>query len=119
MGARRMVRLNAQHPSDIERTRFGHSVGRWDGSSLIVDTIGFTAQAAGMGLTFPSSEAKHVIERFSLNDDRTYLDYEAFVEDSVYLESPVTVTTRWHYRPPQAMSDAPCDPAVARRFLSE
>ena len=119
MGAQRTVHLDEQHPSNVEPTMFGHSVGRWDGSTLLVDTIGFTAQAAGMGLAFPSSEAKHLVERFSLSDDRKHVEYEATVEDPVYLTAPATVRSRGDYRPGQAMSDEPCDPAVARRFLSE
>jgi hypothetical protein len=119
MGARRTVHLEEQHPVNVERTTFGHSVGHWDGGALLVDTVGFTAQPAGMGFAFPSSEAKHVVERFSLSDDRKHLEYRATAEDPVYLTAPVTVETRWDYRPGQALSGQPCDPAVARRFLSD
>jgi hypothetical protein len=94
-------------------------VGRWEGGTLLVDTVGFTAQAQGTTPEFPSSEAKHVVERISLSDDRKHVDYEATVEDPVYLTVPVTITTRWDYRPGQVASAEPCDRAVAQRFLSE
>lgn len=119
MGARRTVHLDLQHPANVERTTFGHSVGRWEGDALLVDTIGFTAQPAGMGFLWPSSEAKHVVERFSLSDDRKHVEYQATVEDPAYLTAPVTVETRWDHRPGQALSGQPCNPAVARRFLSD
>ena len=117
--ARRIVHLNAEHPVDLEPTLLGHSVGRWDNSVLIVDTVGFSAHPEGMGFSFPSSEAKHIVERFSLSDDRRRLDYEITVEDSAYLVAPVTYRTSWDYRPGESAANAVCDPAAARRFLAE
>jgi len=118
LGAQRTVHLDEQHPANLERTLLGHSTGTWEGAALLVDTVGFTAQAQGMAPAFPSSEAKHVVERFALSDDRKHLEYEATVEDPTYLTMPVTVRSRWDYRPEQAASNEPCDRAVARRYLS-
>ena len=36
-----------EHPRNLEPTWFGHSVGRWDGDTLIVDTIGFNGWTRG------------------------------------------------------------------------
>jgi hypothetical protein len=119
LGAQRTVHLDEQHPVTVEPTPFGHSVGKWEGGALLVDTVGFTAQAQGMAPGFPSSEAKHVVERFSLSEDRKHIEYEATVEDPAYLTLPVTVKSRWDYRPGQASSTEPCDPTLARRFLSD
>jgi hypothetical protein len=116
---RRVVHLRGEHPLDVAPTLLGHSVGFWDGTVLVVDTIGFSPNPEGMGLAFPSSIAKHTVERFSLGADRKHLEYQIVVEDSVYLTAPVTYRTRWDYRPGQTPSNAACDPAVARRFLSE
>jgi hypothetical protein len=117
LGAQRTVYLDQQHPANVERTLFGHSVGKWEGGALLVDTVGFTAQPQGMAPGFPSSEGKHVVERFSLSDDRKHVHYEATVDDPAYLAMPVTVESRWDYRPGQTATE-PCDPTVARRFLS-
>jgi hypothetical protein len=117
--ARRVIRMRAEHAVNPEPALLGHSIGRWDGTALIVDTIGFSAHAEGMGLSFPSSAAKHTVERFSLSDDGKQLNYEITVDDSTYLTESVTYRTRWDHRPGQAASDAPCDPSVARRFLEE
>jgi hypothetical protein len=118
-GVERTVHLDEPHPANVERSLLGHSVGRWEGSALLVDTVGFTPQAQGTTPEFPSSEAKHVMERFSLSDDRKHVEYEATVEDPVYLTTPVTINTRWDYRPGQVTSAEPCDRAVAQRYLSE
>lgn len=30
-----------EHPSGIKPTRAGHSIGHWEGDTLVVDTVGF------------------------------------------------------------------------------
>jgi len=116
---RRVVHLGAQHPAELEPSLFGHSVGHWEGTALIVDTLGFSPHAEGMGFNFPSSAAKHVVERFSLSADGKHLDYEITVEDLVYLSAAVTYRTQWDYRPEQIPSNEACDPAIAKRFLDQ
>jgi hypothetical protein len=116
---RRVVHIGAEHPVGLQPTLLGHSIGWWDGTALVVDTIGFTPHPEGMGFGFPSSEAKRIVERFSLSDDGTQLDYQITAEDSTYLTEAVTYRTRWDYRPGQTATDAPCDPAVALRFLEK
>ncbi len=114
---RRIVHLGAAHPANVTPSMQGHSVGHWEGSVLVVDTVGFTAHPQGLGFRFPSSTAKHIVERFALSEDRRHLNYEITVEDPIYLTAPITARTTWDYRPGQALSNAPCDPASAARFL--
>lgn len=116
---RRLVHLGAEHPVDLEPTWLGHSIGRWDERTLVVDSVGFRPHAEGMGFAFPSSEAKHIVERFALSSDGRHLDYEITIEDPVFLTAPVSYRTQWDYRPELVPPDAPCDPATARRFLEE
>jgi hypothetical protein len=33
-----------EHPDDLEQTWYGHSVGRWEGDTLVIETIGFNEQ---------------------------------------------------------------------------
>jgi hypothetical protein len=48
MGGARVVRLDLkEHPSAIEPTLQGHSIGWWDGDTLVIDTIGFTPHEEG------------------------------------------------------------------------
>ena len=76
----------AEHPANIEPTYAGHSIGNWEGDTLVVDTIGF---AAGV-LTPPtrSSEQMHIVERFSLDTEKLALKREYSVTDPVYLAAP-------------------------------
>ena len=119
MGARRVVHLNAEHPKDLAPSLLGHSVGRWDGSALVVDTIGFTAQPEGFAFDFPSSAAKHIRERFAVAAGGKQLDYEVTVEDSEYFAAPITYRAQWDYRPDQKSSGMACDPKLAAQFTTD
>jgi hypothetical protein len=70
------------HAGGLTPSRGGHSIGRWDGDTLVVDTVGFAP--GSLAGTVPNSDKLHVIERFTL-DPKTFAlkrDYEA--EDPVY-----------------------------------
>lgn len=120
MGVERVVHLDqAEHPAALEPTMQGHSIGRWEGKTLVVDTVGYAANPQGYGFDVPSSAAKHVVERFTLTTDGKHLDYEATVEDREYFSGPVTHRSQWDYRPEQQPSGLPCDRQVASRFATE
>jgi hypothetical protein len=74
------------HPENLEPTYAGHSIGRWEGDTLVVDTIGFAA-----GVLSPptrSSEELHIVERFTLDPATMALKREYSVTDPVYLAEP-------------------------------
>jgi hypothetical protein len=120
LDAKRVVRLDvAEHPGNLEPSLQGHSIGRWDGGALVVDTIGFAPHEEGLGFGMASSELKHLVERFTLDADRRHLHYDVTIEDTAYLTQPVRFSAQWEYRPDLAPSDVPCDPDVARRYLRE
>ena len=117
----RTVHMGAEHPADLQPSRHGHSVGRWDGDTLVIDTIGFEPNPSGLGLSVPSSPGKHTVERLTLTEDRTRLRYEVTVEDPVYLTEPATLTQQWDHRPDLEFSPASqaCDDEVAERYIEE
>jgi hypothetical protein len=115
----RTVHMGAEHPADLEPSLHGHSVGRWDGDSLVIDTIGFEPNLSGLGLSVPSSPGKHTVERLTLTEDRRRLRYEVTVEDPMYLTEPATMTQQWDHRPDLEFSPASqaCDDEVAVRYI--
>ena len=117
----RTVYMGAEHPADLKPSYHGHSVGRWDGDTLVIDTIGFEPNVSGLGVSVPSSAGKHVVERLSLTEDRTRLRYEVTVEDPVYLTGPAMFTEQWDHRPDLEFSppSEACDNEVAERFVEE
>ena len=75
---------NRPHIADQIRTWAGHSVGRWEGDTLVVDTTNFNEKAAIQG----SGPGLHVIERFTrVSADR--------IMYQVTLEDPGTWTRPW------------------------
>lgn len=114
---RRVVHLGATHPAGVKPTLLGHSVGHWEGTTLVVDTIGFESHPDGLGYGFPSSRAKHTIEHFALNADHKHLDYDVTIEDPTYLPTPGKFQTQWDYRPGQKPSNARCDSESAHKYL--
>ena len=95
----RIIHMTAAHPADVKPTKHGHSIGRWDGDTLVVDTIAFTPDRSGLGVSVPSGPAKHTVERFSLSPDKVRLRYEITVEDPMYLTGPAKLTQQWDHRP--------------------
>jgi len=68
------------HPKDLNPTWMGHSVGRWEGDTLVVDTVGFNG---GSWLDFvghPHTSRMHVVERYH-RPDSGHLELEMTIED--------------------------------------
>ena len=108
----------AEHPANVEPSLFGHSIGRWDGDTLVIDTVAFTPHRIGIGFGIPSGAGKHLIERLTLTADRLQLRYELTVEDPEYLTSPANYTAMWDHRPDLAPGSS-CDPQNSERFRDE
>lgn len=115
----RTIHLDAEHPADVQPSRQGHSIGWWEGDTLVIDTIAFEPDPSGLGGNVPSSPGKHTVERLTLTEQRTRLRYEITVEDPVYLTEPATLSQQWDHRPnlPFSPPSEACDPEVAERYL--
>jgi len=85
------------HPADPDPTWMGDSVGRWEGDTLVVDTIGFNDKTELPG-GYKQTEALHVVERFHRTDFNN-LDYEATVEDPNVFTKPWTISRGFPLRP--------------------
>jgi hypothetical protein len=88
-GLKRTVYMNVkEHPKNIKPSRTGHSIGHWDGDTLVVDTAGFAP-----GFLNPpvhNSDKLHVLERFTLDPAKMSLTRSYSAEDPVYLKGKYT-----------------------------
>jgi hypothetical protein len=116
----RVVHMNAAHPANVQPSLMGHSIGRWEGKTLVIDTVGFPADSSGLGLNVPAGPRKHLVERLTLTDDRTRLRYDVTVEDPDFLTAAATMTQQWDHRPDLEFDQdtGACDPDVASRYKS-
>jgi hypothetical protein len=69
-----------QHPKDYEPTYYGHSIGRWEGDTLVVDTVGFNERLWIDRGQAPHTEKLHLIEKFTRTDMNS-MTYELTVDD--------------------------------------
>jgi len=74
---------------DVEPGFYGHSVGHWDGGTLIVDTVGVREDVGYQNV--PHSKEMHIKERISLGANGLLRD-EITIEDPAVLEKPWTFT---------------------------
>ena len=77
-------------PEDLRPTSLGHSIGRWEGDTLIVDTVGFNEKIWIMG-SYPTTDQLHLTERFT-RPTLGSLEYEVTVDD------PGAYTGSWSAR---------------------
>jgi hypothetical protein len=118
MGAKRVVHLDlSEHPADLEPSIQGHSIGRWEGDTLVIDTVGFAPNLSGVTLGVPSGPGKRMAERLTLAEDRRHLIYEYTIEDPEHLTEPVNAVNVWDHRPDIRPSGVQCEDEVADRFL--
>jgi hypothetical protein len=79
-------------PAKIETTYYGYTVGRWEGDTLVLDSISFvdTTWLARGG--FFHSEQMHVVEKFTRQGNQ--ITYEVTVQDPEVLVEPWVMTPR-------------------------
>lgn len=90
--ASRVIKMGKTEPPPVD-TWMGQSTGRWEGDTLVVDTIGFNDQTWFDRAGNFHSEALHVIERFTRKSPDV-LDYEVTIED------PKVFTRPWKIQMP-------------------
>jgi hypothetical protein len=74
-------------PADPEPLWLGYSIGKWEGDTLAVETVGFNDKSWLDGIGHPHSEALHLTERFHRRDFG-HLDVEVTIDDpKVYTKS--------------------------------
>jgi hypothetical protein len=104
---------------EFEPTTNGDSIARWEGDTLVVDTVGFSP-TKGM-LAIPGggfrTDNTHLIERYRLLKSGSLLSVTFTWEDSRVFRTPHTYEFRYHRLPAgyEARPAIPCDPFDADR----
>jgi hypothetical protein len=106
------------HPDPDERFAAGHSIGRWDGDTLVIDTANFEDHRSPYQIGVPSGGLKHVVERYGLSEDGTHLDVELILDDPEYLTEPLVHSRQLIYSPHLVMLRGDCDEESTSRFLA-
>lgn len=78
------------HPNNITPSRGGHSIGKWDGDVLVVDTVGLSPGVLNPMAGVMSSSQMHYVERFTLDAAAGTLTHEWTGTDPLYLKSSIS-----------------------------
>ena len=104
----RTVYMNPEStPADPEPSLLGHSVGHWEGNTLVVETTHIDYPHFDK-TGIPQTEAVHNLEHFSVNDEGSRLDYSVTVTDPAIFTEPVVMTKAWAYRPGETVNPYDC-----------
>jgi hypothetical protein len=78
------------HPADPDPTWYGHSIAKWEGDTLVVDSIGFNDKFWFDFAAHPHTEKLHITERYR-RPDYSHLDYEVVIDDPGAYTRPFTM----------------------------
>src|SRR5579883_334852 len=106
-----------KHNTDLGPTWMGDSIGKWDGDTLVADTIGFNDKTWLDRAGHPHSEDMHVIERFRRVDPNT-LKINLTIEDPKAYTQPWTSELTFQLRKDWNITEMICeDNATFNDFL--
>jgi hypothetical protein len=83
-----------KHPADLTPSYNGHSIGHWEGGTLVVDTIGLNGKTWLDRLGHPDSDQMHITERIHRVDENT-LQVDFTFEDAKSYLRPWTAQVRF------------------------
>jgi hypothetical protein len=108
------------HPKDVELTYMGDAVGKWEGDTLVTDTIGLKswplegdepgrgANGEKINVVLYHSDALHVIERFR-RTDASMMAYQITIDDPKIFTKPWTTDWQMRIHPTWAMFEQICE----------
>jgi hypothetical protein len=78
------------HPADLDPTWFGDSIGKWEGDTLVVDTVGFNDKFWLDEAAHPHTDKLHTMERYH-RKDLGHMDIDVTIDDPGAYTKPFTV----------------------------
>ena len=89
MSYRRVYMDGREHPKNVAPSYLGHSTGRWEGDTLVIDTVGFSEDVWMNRDGLPHTSQLHLIERLTRPNFET-LNYEVTIDDPGAYTAPWT-----------------------------
>jgi len=94
-----------QHPANVTPSFYGHSIGSWEGDTLVVDTVGFNDRS--WLRVFPHTEMLHVTQRLR-RPDLGHIEKEITIEDPGTFRKPWQVRDTWELAPGEEIAEYIC-----------
>jgi hypothetical protein len=86
------------HPDDLEATWYGHSVGHWEGDTLVIDTVGFNDRFWFDFKGHPHTTQLHIVERYTRTSTGKLENVTTITDPGAY-EKPFTIKFTATLRP--------------------
>jgi hypothetical protein len=97
-----------RHPPDPDPTWYGHSIGRWEGDTLVVDTVGFNDKFWFDFVGHPHTEQLHTVEQYTRPSLGTLIE-EVTIEDPGAYTRPFTITSSHRLLPSDELLEYVCN----------
>ena len=94
------------HPDEPNPSWVGHSVGRWEGDVLVVDTVGYNDRGWMEG--YPRTEDLHIVERFTRTDYGRMM-IEVTIEDPTVFKEPWILNIPMNLAPQEELFEYVCE----------
>jgi hypothetical protein len=101
----RQIYLNEPHSAEVKLSWLGESVGRYEGDTLVVDTIGLNGGTVVDSFRTPHTDKLHVEERWHLIDGGNTLEVNIAVDDPDTFYRPWRTYQRYRYVPRPLVED--------------
>jgi hypothetical protein len=105
-GYRQVFLDSREHPEFPNPSWMGHSVGRWEGDTLVVDTVGFNGRV--WVDAYPSTESLHMVERFT-RTGYGHMDVRVTVDDPEVFTAPWTRNLLLDLAPDEELIEYVCE----------
>jgi hypothetical protein len=105
--SQRVIHMNAKAQPPAKPSQFGFSRGRFEGTTLVVETDRLQRQTFDPD-GVPQSENMKLVERFTPNADYSRLDYRITVTDPVYFSKPFDLTRYFTWKPEMTVAPYNC-----------
>lgn len=87
---------------------YGDSIGRWDGDSLVIDSVNFNGKTKLDTIGHPMSDQLHVVQRYT-RTDLGHIAFELTVDDPKTYTKPWKNTRTFTLRPDWEMMEYSCE----------
>ena len=110
MASDRIIYVDGRdHPENGPLSPLGHSIGWYEGSTLVVDTANVAANIAEDALNIHNADYASSIERYTLSEDGQRLHMQFTLIDPVMFQEPLVLERTRIFTPDVDLLDAPCE----------
>jgi hypothetical protein len=95
------------YPKDPNPDWLGHSIGHWEGDTLVVDSIGFNDRTWLDDAGHPHTERLHVIEKYT-RTGASAMNYEVVIDDPGAYTQSWTSSSSFSFRPGGKLAENIC-----------